>query len=198
MADYALENLVHELNFEAAQLARRVADEMTAKTPQKPRFVAGSIGPTNRTLSLSPDVSDPTFRATNFDELEAAYIEQIRGLVDGGVDLLLIETIFDTLNAKAAITAIQTVEEETGKDLPLIISVTITDNSGRTLSGQTVEAFWISIEHAQPLLVSINCSLGPVAMPPYVEALTNSAPTNTSFYPNAALPTAIGGYGDSP
>jgi len=198
MADYALENLVHELNFEAAQLARRVADEMTAKTPQKPRFVAGSIGPTNRTLSLSPDVSDPTFRATNFDELEAAYIEQIRGLVDGGVDLLLIETIFDTLNAKAAITAIQKVEEETGKDLPLIISVTITDNSGRTLSGQTVEAFWISIEHAQPLLVGINCSLGPVGMRPYMEELSNIASTYTSCYPNAGLPNAFGGYDEGP
>ncbi|AWV91254.1 methionine synthase [Bradymonas sediminis] len=198
MADYGLEDLVHELNFEAAQLARRAADKMTAKTPEKPRFVAGSIGPTNRTLSLSPDVSDPTFRACTFDELEAAYVEQIRGLVAGGVDFLLVETIFDTLNAKAAITAIQKVEEETGHELPLIISVTITDNSGRTLSGQTVEAFWISIEHANPLLVGINCSLGPVGMRPYMEALSNIASTYTSCYPNAGLPNAFGGYDEGP
>ncbi|QDG50646.1 methionine synthase [Persicimonas caeni] len=198
MADYDVEDLVYEMNVEAAKVARRAADKVSEQTPDKPRFVAGSMGPTNKTLSLSPDVTDPTYRAISFDELEDAYVEQVRGLIDGGVDLLLIETIFDTLNAKAAVTAIQKVFAEKGVELPLIISVTITDQSGRTLSGQTIEAFWISIEHANPLLVGINCALGPKEMRPHMEALSDIASTYTSCYPNAGLPNEFGEYDESP
>jgi 5-methyltetrahydrofolate--homocysteine methyltransferase len=198
MADYDVEDIVYEMNVEAAKVARRAADKMSQKTPDKPRFVAGSIGPTNMTLSLSPDVTDPTFRAITFDALEDAYVEQVRGLVDGGVDLLLIETIFDTLNAKAAITAVQKVLAEKDVEVPLIISVTITDQSGRTLSGQTIEAFWISIEHANPLLVGLNCALGPKEMRPFMEDLSAIASTYTSCYPNAGLPNAFGEYDEGP
>ena len=159
-ADYGLEPIVGELNREAARVARRAAARWTARTPDRPRFVAGAIGPTNRTLSMSPDVNDQTYRATTFEALRDAYAEQARGLVDGGCDLLLIETIIDTLNAKAAIVAVQQVFDETGVELPLMLSVTITDRSGRVLSGQTIDAFWVSVAHARPFSVGINCALG--------------------------------------
>jgi 5-methyltetrahydrofolate--homocysteine methyltransferase len=197
MADYGVEELVYEMNVKAAEIARRAADAVAEETG-RPRFVAGAIGPTNQTLSLSPDVTDPTFRAITFDELEDAYAEQVRGLIDGGVDVLQVETIFDTLNAKAAITAIQTVFAEKDVELPIVISVTITDQSGRTLSGQTIEAFWISIEHAEPLLVGMNCSLGPKEMRPHMEALSSVASTYTLCYPNAGLPNAFGEYDEGP
>jgi len=156
-ADYGLESIVYELNLAGARLARRVADEWTAKTPDKPRFVAGAFGPTNRTLSMSPDVNDASFRAVSFDQMRAAYAEQARGLVDGAVDVLLVETAIDTLNVKSCLVAIEEVFAEKGVRLPIMISVTIIDNSGRTLSGQTIDAFWTSIEHARPLSVGINC-----------------------------------------
>ncbi|MFI5217115.1 MAG: homocysteine S-methyltransferase family protein, partial [Candidatus Limnocylindria bacterium] len=187
-ADYGTEDTVHEQNQRAAELAVRLAAEYTARTPGKPRFVAGAIGPTNRTLSISPDVNDPSLRGLSFDALKDAYAEQVRGLMDGGVHLLLIETIFDTLNAKAAIFAIQEVFEERGQQLPLMISVTITDLSGRTLSGQTIDAFWTSIAHARPLSVGINCALGAREMRPYLAELAAIAPTWLSCYPNAGLP----------
>jgi 5-methyltetrahydrofolate--homocysteine methyltransferase len=193
-ADYGLESLVYELNVAGARIAREAADEWTAKTPDKPRFVAGSIGPTNRTLSISPDVNNPAYRAVTFDEMRAAYEEQVRGLVDGGVDLLLLETIFDTLNAKAAIFAVENVFEERGTRLPLIISVTITDRSARTLSGQTLDAFYTSVRHAKPLAVGINCALGARDMRPYMAELARIAECYVSSYPNAGLPNAFGEY----
>jgi 5-methyltetrahydrofolate--homocysteine methyltransferase len=197
-ADYGLEGLAGELNREAAKLARRVADRWSARTPDRPRFVAGAIGPTNRTLSLSPDVNDPAFRSLRWDELVAAYAEQIEGLADGGVDLLLIETIFDTLNAKAAIFAAEQVFEARGTRLPVLLSVTITDKSGRTLSGQTLDAFWISVAHARPLAVGINCALGPDEMRPHLAELAQMAPIPVLAYPNAGLPNAFGGYDETP
>ena len=197
-ADYGLEALVYELNLEAARIARLAADAWTAKTPNRPRFVAGSIGPTNRTLSISPDVNNPAFRAIGFDELAAAYADQVRGLVDGGVDLLLVETIFDTLNAKAAFVAIDEVQAERGVQLPLMISVTITDRSGRTLSGQTLDAFYISVEHARPWSVGINCALGARDMRPYLAELARQADCWVSAHPNAGLPNAFGQYDEQP
>jgi 5-methyltetrahydrofolate--homocysteine methyltransferase len=197
-ADYGLESLVYEMNLEASRLARRVADRWTARTPDQPRFVAGSIGPTNKTLSMSPDVNDPAFRAIGFDTLRDAYAEQVRGLVDGGCDLLLVETIFDTLNAKAAIVAIEDVFDERGARLPLMLSVTITDRSGRTLSGQTIDAFWVSMAHARPFSVGINCALGARQMRPYLAELAALAPTRISCYPNAGLPNAFGEYDERP
>ncbi|HTI33779.1 MAG TPA: homocysteine S-methyltransferase family protein, partial [Miltoncostaea sp.] len=197
-ADYACEHLVRDLNVEGARLARAAADEWTARTPGKPRFVAGAIGPTNRTLSISPDVEDPSKRAITYAGLRDAYAEQVRGLVDGGADLLLVETIFDTLNAKAAIHAIEDVAEETGRRLPLMISVTITDRSGRTLSGQTIEAFWITIAHARPFSVGVNCALGAAEMRPYMADLSRVATCWTSCYPNAGLPNAFGEYDEGP
>ena len=197
-ADYGLEEVVHELNLEGARLARRAADEWTARTPGRPRFVAGSVGPLNQTLSLSPRVEDPAFRTVTFDAVRESYAEQMRALAEGGVDLLLVETIFDTLNAKAAITAAQDVSAELGVELPLWLSVTIVDRSGRTLSGQTVEAFTLSIEHAQPLVVGINCSLGADDMRPYVAELSRLAPAYTSCHPNAGLPNPFGGYDEVP
>ncbi|RIL03917.1 MAG: methionine synthase [Proteobacteria bacterium] len=197
-ADYGLEALARELNVEAARLARRAADAWTARTPDRPRFVAGAIGPMNKTLSLSPDVNDPSFRAIGFAEVRDAYAEQVHGLLDGGVDVLLVETIFDTLNAKAALIAIDAVQRERGTDLPVLISVTITDRSGRTLSGQTVEAFWTSVAHARPLCVGVNCALGAEDMRPYVETLSAIADTFVSVYPNAGLPNAFGGYDETP
>ena len=198
-ADYHLEDLVYEMNVAAAQNAREVADEFTEQNPDKPRFVAGSIGPTNKTLSLSPDVEDPGYRAITFDQLKDAYLEQIRALAEGGVDILLIETIFDTLNAKAAIYAIHKFGEETGKQLPVMISGTIVDQSGRTLSGQTTEAFWISVSHTKNLLsVGLNCSLGSKQMRPYIEELANIATCHTSLYPNAGLPDEMGEYNETP
>ncbi|MGA0869697.1 MAG: homocysteine S-methyltransferase family protein, partial [Planctomycetota bacterium] len=197
-ADYDLEPLVREINIEAARIAREVADEFTAAEPDRPRFVAGAVGPTNRTLSISPDVNDPSFRAVTFDELRKAYAEQIDALVEGGVDAILIETIFDTLNAKAAILAHREVCRARNEDVPLMVSVTITDRSGRTLSGQTIDAFWASIRHAEPLTVGINCALGAADMWPYLEELSNRADTFVSCYPNAGLPNAFGEYDEAP
>jgi 5-methyltetrahydrofolate--homocysteine methyltransferase len=197
-ADYALQDLAYELNFASAKIAREVAAEVTAKTPQKPRFVAGAIGPTNQTASLSPDVNDPAFRAITFDALVAAYAEQVRGLLDGGADLLLVETIFDTLNAKAALFAIQNVFDELGKQWPIMISGTITDASGRTLSGQTVEAFLISVSHMPLLSVGLNCALGAKEMRPYLQRISSATGFYVSAYPNAGLPNAFGEYDETP
>ncbi len=194
MADYKMESMVYELNVAAAKLARSAADEFTAKDPSRPRFVAGAAGPTNRTASLSPDVNNPAFRATTFDQLVTAYYEQARALVDGGVDFLLAETIFDTLNGKAALLAFQKLFQDIGRKLPVMASVTITDNSGRNLSGQTVEAFWNSVSHIELLSVGINCALGGRQMRPYIEELSSVAPVYLSCYPNAGLPNAFGGY----
>ena len=200
MADYHLEDLVYELNFESAKIAREVADEFTEKNPNKPRFVAGSIGPTNRTLSLSPDVNDPGFRAVTFDELVIAYQEQVRGLVDGGADLLLVETVFDTLNAKAALFAIDQffTQNPNHTYLPVMVSGTITDASGRTLSGQTTEAFLTSISHMPLLSVGLNCALGADLMRPYVKTLNDKSPFFVSAHPNAGLPNEMGEYDESP
>ena len=197
-ADYGLGALAYELNVEGARLARMAADEWSARTPERPRFVAGAIGPTNRTLSLSPDVNDPAFRAVTFDAVRDAYRDQVRGLIDGGADLLLLETIFDTLNAKAAIVAIAEVFEERWVELPLMISVTITDRSGRTLSGQTLDAFYMSIRHARPFSVGLNCALGAREMRPYLAELSRLCETYVSCYPNAGLPNAFGGYDEQP
>ena len=199
-ADYHLQHLIHELNREAAKLARAVADEFTAKNPDQPRFVAGALGPTNRTTSISPDVNDPGFRNVTFDELKAAYAEAARGLMEGGVDILLIETIFDTLNAKAAIFAIEEVFELRQSRLPVIVSGTITDASGRTLSGQTPEAFWNSVRHARPLAVGLNCALGAKLMRPYIEEISSVADVYVSAYPNAGLPNPLAptGYDETP
>ncbi len=198
MADYYLEDLVYTLNFESAKLAREVADEFTAKTPNQPRFVAGSIGPTNRTASMSPNVNDPGYRAVSFDDLRIAYKEQVGALIDGGVDLLLVETIFDTLNAKAALFAIEEVKEERNIDLPIMVSGTITDASGRTLSGQTVEAFLISISHIPLLSVGFNCALGADQLKPYLKRLSRNTTINISAHPNAGLPNAFGQYDQTP
>jgi len=198
LSDYGMEELAHELNYEAARLARREADAMTERTPEKPRFVAGALGPTTRTASISPDVNDPGARNVSFDELVAAYLTAARGLVEGGADLLFIETIFDTLNAKAAIFAVETLFEEEGRRWPLVISGTITDASGRTLSGQTTEAFWNSVRHARPLAVGLNCALGAKELRPYLAELSRIADTWVSAYPNAGLPNAFGEYDESP
>jgi len=198
MADYGMEELSFELNVAAAKLARAAADEYTARTPERPRFVAGAIGPTNRTASISPDVNDPAKRNVTYDELVAAYLEQARGLVEGGVDCFLIETIFDTLNAKAAIFACKTLFEEKSRDWPIIISGTITDASGRTLSGQTAEAFWNSVQHAEPLAIGLNCALGAKEMRPYIAELARVADCFISCYPNAGLPNAFGEYDEKP
>ena len=203
-ADYDMQALAYELNVASAQCARKAADKYTAINPTKPRFVAGAIGPLNKTLSLSPDVNNPGFRAVTFDEVAAAYTEQIRGLVDGGIDIILIETIFDTLNAKAAIYAIKNYFRKNplsggkGTELPVMISGTITDASGRTLSGQTLEAFYISVMHAAPLSVGLNCALGAQEMRPHVEELSAIANCFTSAYPNAGLPNAFGEYDEQP
>lgn len=196
--EYGLAETAYELNVASARLARESADAWSQRTPDQPRFVAGAIGPTSKTLSLSPDVNDPAFRSLTFDELEAAYAEQVRGLIDGGVQLLLVETIFDTLNAKAALTAIDKVQNERGFRLPLMISVAITDASGRTLSGQTVEAFWRSVAHARPMSIGVNCSLGAQDMRPYVAELAKLANSYVSSYPNAGLPNAFGEYDEEP
>jgi 5-methyltetrahydrofolate--homocysteine methyltransferase len=198
MADYQLEELVYELNYESAKLARQVADEFTAKEPHKPRFVAGSMGPTNRTASMSPDVNDPGFRAVTFDELRKAYKEQAEALVDGGVDVLLVETVFDTLNAKAALFAIEEVKEEKAVDIPIMLSGTITDASGRTLSGQTAEAFLISTSHIPLLSVGFNCALGANLLQPHLEAIASKTNIAISAHPNAGLPNAFGEYEETP
>lgn len=198
-ADYHLETLAYELNRESAGIAREAADEFTRSNPDKPRFVAGAIGPTNKTLSLSPDVNNPGYRAVTFDQVADAYYEQVRGLSDGGADLLLIETIFDTLNAKAAIYAIRKYFRDSGKkELPIMISGTITDASGRTLSGQTLEAFYISVNYARPLSVGLNCALGGKQMRPYIEELSKIASCYVSCYPNAGLPNAMAEYDEAP
>ena len=198
-ADYDMQELAYEMNVASAKCARNAADKYTAQDPAKPRFVAGAIGPLNKTLSLSPDVNNPGFRAVTFDEVVAAYTEQIKGLVDGGVDVLLIETIFDTLNAKAAIFAIKNYfRNENIPELPVMISGTITDASGRTLSGQTLEAFYVSVMHANPLSVGLNCALGAQEMRPHIEELSQIAGCYTSAYPNAGLPNAFGEYDEQP
>jgi 5-methyltetrahydrofolate--homocysteine methyltransferase len=198
LADYKMEELAYELSYEGARLAREVVDEYNKKDPSKPRFVAGAVGPTNRTASLSPDVNDPGYRAVTFDILADAYYDQIRGLVDGGSDVLLIETIFDTLNAKAALFAADRYAQESGKHLPIMISGTITDASGRTLSGQTVEAFWNSVRHANLLSVGLNCALGAKEMRPHLEELSEKANVFISAYPNAGLPNEFGQYDETP
>lgn len=198
MADYDMEDLVYELNFESAKIAKQVADKFTKENPEKPRFVAGSIGPTNKTASLSPDVNRPEYRAITFNELRVAYKQQVEALLDGGVDLLLVETIFDTLNAKAALFAIEEVKEERHIDIPIMVSGTITDASGRTLSGQTVEAFLASISHIPMLSVGFNCALGAQQLKPYLQRLSNETAFFTSAHPNAGLPNAFGEYEESP
>ena len=197
-ADYGLEKAVYDINFISAQIAKRVADEFTLLNPDKPRFVAGSIGPTNRTASISPDVNDPGYRAITFDELVGAYKEQVKALIDGGVDLLLVETIFDTLNAKAALFAIDEVYNELNIELPIMVSGTITDQSGRTLTGQTTEAFLISVSHMPLLTVGLNCALGASMMRPYLQVLNTKCEFGVSAHPNAGLPNEFGKYDETP
>ncbi|MEP4891072.1 MAG: homocysteine S-methyltransferase family protein [Aliiglaciecola sp.] len=194
MADYDMQSLAKEINIEATKLARKAADEYTAKTPDKPRFVAGVLGPTNRTASISPDVNDPGKRNVNFDQLVEAYSEATHGLIEGGADIILIETIFDTLNAKAAAFAVDTVFDELGISLPVMISGTITDASGRTLSGQTAEAFYYSLRHINPVSFGLNCALGPDLLRQYVEEIANQAECLVSAHPNAGLPNEFGEY----
>lgn len=198
MADYHVQAYCREINFAAARLARRMADEFTALNPEKPRFVAGSVGPTNKTCSMSPDVNNPAFRALTFDELQAAYCEQMEALLEGGVDALLIETIFDTLNAKAAIRAAELSMEKTGRKVPLMLSVTVSDIAGRTLSGQTLDAFLASVEHADLFSVGLNCSFGARQLKPFLEQLASRAPYYISAYPNAGLPNSLGQYDQTP
>ena len=198
MADYGMEEFSYEMNVAAAKIARLAADKWTKKTPEKPRFVAGAVGPTNRTASISPDVNDPAFRNVDFDQLREAYKEQVRGLIEGGADIILIETIFDTLNAKAAGVATLEVFEEKGVELPIMISGTITDRSGRTLSGQTPEAFWYSMRHLRPFSIGLNCALGAELMRPYLAELAAHADTRVSAYPNAGLPNEMGEYEETP
>ena len=196
-ADYGMQELAYEMNVESARLARKAADKFTKLTPEKPRFVAGAVGPTNRTASISPQVNDPGFRNVTFDELRLAYKEQVKGLIDGGSDIILIETIFDTLNAKAAGFATLEVFEEMDIELPLMISGTITDRSGRTLSGQTGEAFWYSMRHLKPFSIGLNCALGAELMRPYLADLSHIADVRISAYPNAGLPNAMGEYDET-
>src|SRR3990167_6893788 len=198
LADYDMSDLAYECNFSSARLAREITDAVTKKTPDKPRFVIGTLGPTNRTASLSPDVNDPGYRNITFDLLMNAYFDAVRGLVEGGAHLLMIETIFDTLNCKAAIFAVEKYFAEQGKCLPLMISGTITDASGRTLTGQTTRAFWYSVRHARPMSIGLNCALGPGALRPYTQELSAIADTHVSLYPNAGLPNAFGEYDESP
>ncbi len=198
MADYKMEDLVYELNFQSAKIAKEVADEFTAKEPLKPRFVVGSMGPTNRTASMSPDVNDPGFRAVTFDDLRVAYKQQVEALIDGGVDLLMVETVFDTLNAKAALFAIEQVKEERNIDIPIMLSGTITDASGRTLSGQTAEAFLISVSHIPLLSVGFNCALGANLLQPHLETIAPRTDFLISAHPNAGLPNAFGEYDETP
>ncbi len=198
MADYDMEEWVYQLNYESAKLAKEVAAEFAISEPNKPRFVAGSIGPTNRTASMSPDVNDPGFRAVTFDDLRVAYKQQVEALVDGGVDVLLVETVFDTLNAKAALFAIEEVNDEKGLQIPIMVSGTITDASGRTLSGQTAEAFLISVSHIDLMTVGFNCALGAKQLTPYLQIVADKAPFGISAHPNAGLPNAFGEYDETP
>lgn len=197
-ADYQMQAAAYDINYASAKIAKKAAEAYTALTPDKPRFVAGAMGPTNVTASLSPDVNDPGYRVVGFDQLKEAYYEQARGLVDGGADLLLVETIFDTLNAKAALFAIDQLFEDRGIKLPIMVSGTITDASGRTLSGQTVEAFWASISHIELLSVGLNCALGAKEMRPYIATLSKIANCYLSAYPNAGLPNEFGEYDQTP
>lgn len=196
--DYELAAAVYDINYQSAKIAKEVADEFTAKEPNKPRFVAGSMGPTTKLASMSPDVNDPGFRNISFDELVDAFKEQASGLIDGGVDLLLVETITDTLNAKAALFAIDEIQQEKGTDLPIMISGTITDASGRTLSGQNTEAFVISVEHSKPLSIGLNCALGAEALRPYLKTIREKSSCLVSAHPNAGLPNEMGAYDESP
>ena len=196
-ADYAAEGLVRDINVASGKLARALADEYVAKDG-RPRFVAGAIGPTNKTLSLSPDVEDPGYREIDFDELVAVYKEQAAALVEGGVDFILIETVFDTLNAKAGIMAVKQLERDTGRDIPLMISMTLTDLSGRNLSGHTVEAFWYAVRHAKPLTIGLNCSFGAEQLRPHVKVLSQIADALLLIYPNAGLPNELGEYDEAP
>jgi Methionine synthase I (cobalamin-dependent), methyltransferase domain len=198
MADYHVQDYIREINLTAAKLARSVADQFTALTPDKPRFVAGSVGPTNKTCSMSPDVNNPAFRALTFDQLAAAYREQMEALLEGGVDVLLIETIFDTLNAKAAVFAAEEAMQTTGIRVPIMISVTVSDAGGRTLSGQTLDAFLASIQHADIFSIGLNCSFGARQLKPFLEQLASRAPYYISAYPNAGLPNSLGQYDQSP
>ena len=197
-ADYSLESAVYDINFQSAKIAREVADEFTACEPHKPRFVAGSIGPTNRTASISPDVNDPGFRGITFNELVTAYKQQTNALMDGGVDLLLVETVFDTLNAKAALYAIDEVCDDRGVKIPIMVSGTITDQSGRTLTGQTTDAFLISVAHMDLLSIGLNCALGASMMRPYLQVLDKNSPFGVSAHPNAGLPNEFGEYDETP
>ena len=197
MADYEMEDLVYELNYESARIAKEVADEFTTKEPNKPRYVIGTMGPTNKTASMSPDVNDPGYRAITFDELRIAYKQQAEALLDGGADILMVETVFDTLNAKAALFAIEEVIEERNRKVPIMVSGTITDASGRTLSGQTAEAFLISISHLPLLSVGFNCALGAKQLVPYLEVISAKSNFAISAHPNAGLPNAFGGYDDT-
>jgi len=198
MADYEMEDLVYELNYESAKIAKQVAVDFTKNEPHKPRFVAGAMGPTNKTASMSPDVNDPGFRAISFTELRIAYKQQAEALIDGGVDILLVETVFDTLNAKAALFAIEEIKEERNLEIPVMISGTITDASGRTLSGQTAEAFLISVSHIPLISVGFNCALGAKQLTPHLEAIARRTQLAVSAYPNAGLPNAFGEYDESP
>ncbi len=198
MADYGMEEFSAEISREAARIARKAADIWSAKTPDQPRIVAGALGPTNRTASISPDVNNPGFRNVSFDELRSIYLEQATALIEGGADVLLIETVFDTLNAKAAGVAVLEAFDATGIELPLLISGTITDRSGRTLSGQTAEAFWYSMRHLKPFAVGLNCALGAEAMRPYIAEIAAVADTYVLAYPNAGLPNAMGEYDETP
>lgn len=197
-ADYGLEHAVYDINFHGAKIAREVADEFTKKTPEKPRFVAGSMGPTTKLSSMSPDVNDPGYRSITFDELVVAFKEQAKGLIDGGCDLLLVETITDTLNAKAALYAIDELYEEIGRTLPIMVSGTITDQSGRTLTGQTTEAFLVSVQHMPLISIGLNCALGASMMRPYLQTLAKEAPFAVSAHPNAGLPNEFGQYDETP
>jgi 5-methyltetrahydrofolate--homocysteine methyltransferase len=198
MGDYDMEDYAREMNVEGARIARKVADEWTAKTPDKPRFVAGSIGPMNQSLSVSPDVDNPGYRSVSFDQVMASYKEQVEGLIEGGVDIILIETVFDTLNAKAAIFATEQVFEEQGSRLPVSMSCTVTDMSGRNLSGQTIEAFWHSIRHVKPFSVGLNCAFGAEHLRPHAVTIAAIADTRICVYPNAGLPNEMGEYDETP
>jgi 5-methyltetrahydrofolate--homocysteine methyltransferase len=198
MADYQMEDFVYDINFQSAKIAKEVAQEYTLRNPKKPRFVAGSIGPTNKTASMSPDVNDPGFRAVTFNDLKKAYKQQVEALLDGGVDVLLVETVFDTLNAKAALFAIEEVKEQRNIDIPIMLSGTITDASGRTLSGQTAEAFLISVSHIPLLTIGFNCALGAKQLTPHLEVLAQKSNLRISAHPNAGLPNAFGEYDESP
>ena len=198
LSDYGITGMAREINIAAAKLTRACADAATARDPAKPRFVAGALGPTNKTLSVSPKVSDPGFRAVTFDEVKDMYREQIDGLLDGGVDFILVETVFDTLNAKAALVAVDEAGEARGEVLPVMVSMTLTDLAGRNLSGQTVEAFWHSVRHAKPITMGLNCSFGATELHPYVQALNPQVDSMLCIYPNAGLPNELGAYDEPP